>query len=263
MLKHCPPFNRALIMLLQSLKQQFTATRLVLLISVYVPLQIFAVLAVDIRHSSEGLVWDSIILQSIHAAATPQLDHIARMLTGLGVFWGVLPASVIIGVGLLYRQKWRSLLFLSATLLGSAAINLVAKILFHRGRPHLWQPVSPELDYSFPSGHAMSSMSFAVVVAILFWNSRWRWPIVGLGGGFIGIIGWTRLYLGVHYPSDILAGWLLALAWAVGVRLLIPQPNESGDLSARMRLTPELVETEMPELEEISVATGSRNKGMN
>jgi membrane-associated phospholipid phosphatase len=249
--------------MLQSLKQQFTATRLVLLIGVYVPLQIFAILAIYIRRSSEGLAWDSVLLQAIHAAATPQLDRFARMLTGLGVFWGVLPLSVLIGVGLLYRQRWRSLLFLTTTLLGSAAINLVAKLLFHRGRPQLWQPFSPEFDYSFPSGHAMSSMSFAIVLAILFWNSRWRWPITVLGSGFTGIIGWTRLYLGVHYPSDILAGWLLALAWAVGVRLLIPQPNESGDLSARIRLTPELVETEMPELEEVSIVTSSRNKGMN
>jgi membrane-associated phospholipid phosphatase len=248
--------------MLQSLKQQFTATRLVLLIGVYVPLQIFAVLAIYIRRSTEGLVWDSTLLQAIHAAAMPQLDRLARILTGLGVFWGVLPVSTIIGVGLLYRQRWRSLLFLSATLLGSAAINLVAKLLFHRGRPQLWQPFSPELDYSFPSGHAMSSMSFAVVVTILCWNSRWRWPIAALGGGFVGIIGWTRLYLGVHYPSDVLAGWLLALAWAVGVRLLIPQPNESSDLSARMSPTPGLVEIEMPELEKISIASSS-NKDPN
>jgi membrane-associated phospholipid phosphatase len=247
-------------MLLQSLKQQFTAIRLALLIGVYIPLQIFAVLAVYIRHSSEGLVWDSIILQSIHAAATPQLDHVARMLTGLGVFWGVLPASVIIGVGLLYRQKWRSLLFLSATLLGSAAINLVAKLLFHRGRPQLWQPFSPELDYSFPSGHAMSSLSFVLVLAILTWDSRWRWPVVGIGSGFVGIIGWTRLYLGVHYPSDILAGWLLALAWAVGVRLLIPQPHDSCDRAEILRPTPGLLETDRPQLEGMSIAS-SRNKG--
>lgn len=249
-------------MLLQFLKQQFTVTRFILLIGVYLPLQIFAVLAIYIRRSSEGIAWDSLLLQTIHATATPQLDQVARRLTGLGVFWGVLPISMLIGAGLLYRQRWRSLLFLSATLLGSAAINLVAKILFHRGRPQLWQPFSPEFDYSFPSGHAMSSLSFAVVIAILCWNSRWRWPIVGLGSGFVGIIGWTRLYLGVHYPSDILAGWLLALAWAVGVRLLIPQPTKSGAHAATLKQTPGLLETDVPELERISIA-GSKNKGSN
>lgn len=207
-------------MLLQSLKQQLIVHRAVLLLGVYLPLQSFAILAIYIRRSSAGFVGDNAILQFLHNSATPQLDQLAGMLTGLGVFWGVLPASVLIGIGLLYRRQWRSLLLLSATLLGSAAINLIAKLLFRRARPQLWVPFLPELDYSFPSGHAMASMAFAAALSALAWQSRWRWPVVALSGCFVIIIGWTRLYLGVHYPSDILAGWLLALAWSVGVILL-------------------------------------------
>jgi membrane-associated phospholipid phosphatase len=53
------------------------------------------------------------------------------------------------------------------------------------------------------------------------WNTRWRWIVLGFGSLFVVIIGWTRLYLGVHYPSDILAGWMVSLSWAIGMNLLI------------------------------------------
>lgn len=53
------------------------------------------------------------------------------------------------------------------------------------------------------------------------YGDRWRWFVVFIGSLFVLAIGWTRLYLGVHYPSDIVAGWMASVAWAVGVSLLI------------------------------------------
>ncbi|NEP62112.1 MAG: phosphatase PAP2 family protein, partial [Symploca sp. SIO2G7] len=53
------------------------------------------------------------------------------------------------------------------------------------------------------------------------WESKWRWLILIVGGLLVLTIGWTRLYLGVHYPSDILAGWMVSVAWAIGASLLI------------------------------------------
>jgi undecaprenyl-diphosphatase len=110
-------------------------------------------------------------------------------------------------------------------------INRTVKLLLHRARPHLWASPSPELDYGFPSGHAMSSMTFVVMLAVLTWNTRWRWWVLITGSLFVILIGWTRLYLGVHYPSDVLAGWMAALSWALGVSLVI-RPNQES--SGRM-----------------------------
>jgi undecaprenyl-diphosphatase len=98
---------------------------------------------------------------------------------------------------------------------------LVAIGLLHRARPHLWTSPAPEFDYGFPSGHAMASMTLVAALSILSWNSRWRWFVLIIGTLFVLIIGWTRLYLGVHYPSDVLAGWMVALGQTVGVSLLI------------------------------------------
>jgi undecaprenyl-diphosphatase len=62
-------------------------------------------------------------------------------------------------------------------------------------------------------------MTFVVALVILTWGSRWCWSVLLGGGLFVVAIAWTRLYLGVHFPSDILAGWLLSIAWAVTVSL--------------------------------------------
>ncbi len=77
----------------------------------------------------------------------------------------------------------------------------------------------------------MASMMFVVALGVVAWGSRWWNWVLGLGSVFVVAIGWTRLYLGVHYPSDILAGWMLALAWAIGVAVVVKphqvQQNET------------------------------------
>jgi membrane-associated phospholipid phosphatase len=195
-----------------------------LLIGVYLPLQGFGVLAVQVWKNEAGFPWDVPILLAIHERSHPQLDVFAATFTKLGVFWGVFPVATVIGLMLLRQGRWRSLAFLIVTLLGSTTINRTAKAVFHRARPHLWEILSPKLDFAFPSGHAMSSMSLVVTLVILSWGTRWRWPTLIFGSLFVVAIAWTRLYLGVHFPSDILAGWMIAIAWVIGVSLVI-QPN--------------------------------------
>jgi membrane-associated phospholipid phosphatase len=66
----------------------------------------------------------------------------------------------------------------------------------------------------------MGSMAVAAALATLAWGTRWRWPTVAAGGLFVALVGLSRLYLGVHYPSDVATGWLASLAWVGGVRLI-------------------------------------------
>lgn len=184
-------------------------------------MQVFGELAEDVWENQGGFPWDVPILLSIHTTAQPQLDTLASILTKFGVFWGVFPIAILMALILLIQRKWRSLAYLIPTLLGSIVINRTAKVLLHRVRPHLWESPAPELDYGFPSGHAMSSMTLVAALVILAWGTRWFWLVVMIGSLFVLVIAWTRLYLGVHYPSDILAGWMASIAWAVGVSLLI------------------------------------------
>jgi undecaprenyl-diphosphatase len=205
--------------------KKFLVTRwrslLLLLIGVYIPLQVFGELAEEVWENEGGFPWDVPILLAIHQTASPQMDIFATTLTQFGVFWGVFPVTVVIALVLLRRRRWRSLAYLLTTLLGSIVINRTAKGALHRVRPHLWESPAPEFDYGFPSGHAMSSMTLVAALIILTWNTRWRLPVLIFGGLFVLAIGWTRLYLGVHYPSDILAGWMVSIAWAIGVSFLI------------------------------------------
>jgi undecaprenyl-diphosphatase len=87
--------------------------------------------------------------------------------------------------------------------------------VFARERPSLWESIAPETSFSFPSGHAMGSMTLTWVCILLAWWTPWRWPVaIGLLG-FSLLVGLSRVYLGVHYPSDILAGWTAASVWTV------------------------------------------------
>lgn len=206
---------------------------LILLIGVYLPFQCFEILAVKVWQNVGGFPWDVPILLSIHSQARPQLDILAVMLTKFGSFWTALPILSAIAIILLQKRWWRSLTYLLTTALGSAIINRTAKELMHRVRPQLWVSGAPEFDYAFPSGHAMTSMTLVIILLILSRGYPWRWLILLFGSLYLLAIAWTRLYLGVHFPSDILAGWMVAIAWAIGVSLIIkPHLNLANPLIA-------------------------------
>jgi membrane-associated phospholipid phosphatase len=197
-----------------------------MLLGVLLPLLIFGKLAEEVWENDGGFSWDESILLAVHQTAQPEIDAVAIFLTRLGVFWGVFPLAIAIALFLCAKQYWQQLAYFLTVLLGSMIINRTVKLLLHRVRPHLWVSPAPELDYGFPSGHAMSSMTLVAALVILTWNTPGRLWVLSLGGVFVLAIAWTRLYLGVHYPSDILAAWMVSIAWAIGVSLLIkPQPT--------------------------------------
>lgn len=211
---------------MELLKLQFANARLIFnsVVGIFLPLSGFMVLASHVWNQGKGFVWDIPLLQWVHQTARPLLDAIALHLTPLGVSWGVIPSLTVLGAILIYQRHWRSLLYLIVTPVGSFLLNRTLKLYFHRERPHLWDVFAPDLSFAFPSGHAMSSTSFAIVLIVLAWHTRWRWLVFTLASLFVLTIGWTRIYLGMHYPSDVLAGWLLAIAWSVTTLLLL-QPH--------------------------------------
>ncbi|NJO42641.1 MAG: phosphatase PAP2 family protein [Cyanobacteria bacterium CRU_2_1] len=193
---------------------------LFVLLGLYAPLMVFGFLALQIWKHESGLTWDVSIMMAIHASAQIKLDILAARLTDFGTKLGVLPMTIILSLVLLYLRRWRSLTYFLITMIGCGLINHTAKAFLHRVRPSLWD--YPRLtSFSFPSGHAMSSMVLVAALIILTWGTRWCWVVLMFGSVFVVAIGWTRLYLGVHYPSDILAGWMMSIAWAVAVSLIV------------------------------------------
>jgi membrane-associated phospholipid phosphatase len=168
----------------------------------------------------QGFPGDQLILQFLHAHGSSGQDALALWLARAGgPLWApVVPALILLGL-LLARQK-RAAAFFGLAVIGSGLLNLFAKYLLARTRPTLWESIAPETSYSFPSGHAMAAAALAAAVAVLLWPSRGRWLAIGLGAAWALSMGWSRTYLGVHYPSDVLAGWLGSLGWVGGLHLL-------------------------------------------
>ncbi|MEG3791939.1 phosphatase PAP2 family protein [Lysobacter sp. CCNWLW3] len=183
------------------------------------PLWAFAELADEI-HEQETIPFDEPILRFAHSLAGEGFDRFFVAISKIGYLYGVVPFDIVLVLGLSLLRRFREATFAAIALGGSALLNIAAKQAFARDRPSLWESIAPEHNYSFPSGHAMGSATLACVLTLLAWRTRWRWPVAAVMAAFVLVVGLSRVYLGVHYPSDILAGWSVATAWAVAVYLL-------------------------------------------
>ena len=193
---------------------------LLLFAGLLLPLWGFGALAEEL-HEGEVIAFDAPLLLFARELASHGFDRFFVAISALGYEWGVVPVDLVL-IAWLGLKRWkREGLFAGLALGGSALLNLATKQWFARERPSLWASIAPETTYSFPSGHAMGSMTLASVAVMLAWHTRWRVPVSLAGMAFVLLVGMSRVYLGVHYPSDILAGWCAASAWAVACYLLV------------------------------------------
>lgn len=134
-------------------------------------------------------------------------------------FANPVPISILTGAVLLLllsqKEKIAALWLFLNMILAGGVLNYLMKLVYSRQRPSLEHLVT-ENSFSFPSGHAMSSMLFfGTIIFLLFQmkNKNLRYLLQGLGVLCLILIGLSRIYLGVHYVSDILGGWLLGATW--------------------------------------------------
>jgi undecaprenyl-diphosphatase len=166
---------------------------------------------------SEGdtMLFDANVRSFVHSFSSPGVTKtmFALSFMGAGGMLVVLVAAVVLFV----VKKWyRGLGWLGLTMAGAAMLSVTLKYGFHRARPAAFFGVLPN-TYSFPSGHALFSFCFYGVMAGLI-NARVRsqwlrivvWSMAGLMAAGIGL---SRIYLGVHYPSDVVAGYLAGAMW--------------------------------------------------
>ena len=192
---------------------------LALLLGLVMPWVIFVNVAEDIWESG-GFIGDKQILEFMHQNSTPWLDKLALAFTAAGdpVPMGVL--AVVIGLGLAVWGTRLQAWFFGLSVGGAMGLNLLVKLLFARPRPALWISLKPAFYYSFPSGHAMGAAAVATAVGFLFWQHRGHRLVWALGMLFVLGVGWSRVYLGVHYPSDVLAGWTGSVGWVAALHVL-------------------------------------------
>src|SRR5215216_5878873 len=168
----------------------------------------------------DSRAFDRAVLLWIHDNFSGWWNEPMRLVTALGYFYVVVPLLAV-AVFVFYRRGWR----LSAVLLvvstgGSIVLTTVLKGLFQRSRPELFASGYHASFYSFPSGHATVAVGFyGMLTLVLAYRLQGtaRWAVAILGILVVLLIGFSRLYLGVHYPTDVLAGYLAALLWLVFV----------------------------------------------
>jgi len=153
---------------------------------------------------------------------TPWLDAAMLDLTALGGFY-VLTLVVLFSVGLLLTvRRYRTAGFVAAAVVGGVLLSRLIKAEIKRPRPGLRHWLVGAMfgsDYSFPSGHSMMSTVVYLTLALVFTAVIRRWKVrvfvVGSSLLLVGLVGLSRMYLGVHYPSDVVAGWAGGLVWAL------------------------------------------------
>jgi undecaprenyl-diphosphatase len=161
--------------------------------------------------------FDRIIINSVQGLETTVLTNVMKFFT----FIGSAPFVIVLSLFLLFflykvlHHRLELILFVAA-ITGSAILNGILKNFFQRVRPDFHRLIEIE-GYSFPSGHAMNAFTVYGIISFLLWrhitSSLGRWILIFVSVVMILAIGISRIYLGVHYPSDILGGYFASGFW--------------------------------------------------
>jgi undecaprenyl-diphosphatase len=184
---------------------------------------------------NESMVIDTRLVEEAREMRSPALDRIMSAATAVGEPWFLGTSGVLVGLALLAHDRKADLVTWASGLVGGGVLNELLKRRFHRARPALKLRRAHATGYSFPSGHAMTTLATYGTLAYIVSRrgnltghplARLVWaPVLP----FCALIGASRVYLEVHYPTDVLAGWFAAIVWATtcGVARNFMEPEES------------------------------------
>ena len=185
-------------------------------------LMLFIGLAMAVE-AGTTLPFDEFVRKVAHREASNFLTALAFAFSFLGSLLVLVFLTLVALAGFLFVGERRSALALGSAMAGSIVLNNALKFGFHRMRPDSFFGVDPE-TYSFPSGHVLFSTCFYGVVAMLLLSKVQNfaartviWSVIAL---LLLFIGWSRIYLGVHYPTDVVGGLLVAIFWITALHSL-------------------------------------------
>lgn len=164
--------------------------------------------------------FDHTVIHFIQGLESEPLTIVMKFFTRIGSFPSIMVIFLLVLIILVFYKSKVKLLIFGAVVLGTPILNTILKLSFHRVRPNLHRLIEIG-GYSFPSGHSMNAVSVYCVIAYLLWNQIpgriGRIVLIITTSLFILMIGISRIYLGVHYPSDVLAGYLASSSWILAV----------------------------------------------
>lgn len=192
------------------------------LVAAILALLLFGWLAEDV-FENETISFDQTVRSSIHEIAQPALTAFMRVVTFCGSTVFLIALGICIVAAFYYQRHKRALVLFLLTMLGSTVLLTVLKTAFRRARPEAFFDYALPSSYSFPSGHSLSSFCFYGILAWLITarmkNQAAKIAVWTIAAALIFLIGLSRVYLGVHYPSDVLAGYATGIVWVVTVGL--------------------------------------------
>ncbi|PYE49621.1 undecaprenyl-diphosphatase [Paenibacillus barcinonensis] len=161
--------------------------------------------------------FDDVLISWIQGMESPGMTRFMQFFTWIGSELQVIVITIVVMLVLyLYLGHRRELLFLASVLVGSTVLNALLKLVFQRARPTINRIIEVS-GYSFPSGHSMASFSLYGGLAFLIWKHIpsfiGRVFMIVASAVFILTIGMSRIYLGVHYPSDVVGGYFISGCW--------------------------------------------------
>jgi len=172
----------------------------------------------ELRHFDDGT------RAAVHQFASPFLTSSMLGISFLGSTLFLTGLSVVVVLCFALRRWKREAILFGITMAGAALLDLTLKYVFHRARPVPYFDIVAPKSYSFPSGHALASFCFygalAGILTTRIKNRRAQVVIWITSAILVFLIGFSRIYLGVHYTTDVLAGFSAALIWIVSVRFV-------------------------------------------
>lgn len=169
---------------------------------------------------------DTIRFLGAERAAHVGLTSAAIGMTRIGGAPGMVAILLVATALLAIARRWRMALALALIVLGGRVAVELLKLAIDRPRPHFGPYPVEVASLSFPSGHAANSMITFLAIAMLMVPARYRVMAVTAAVSLSGVIGLTRPYLGVHWPSDVVGGWAFGIAWVTALTLLLKQQHE-------------------------------------
>lgn len=155
------------------------------------------------------------ILLTLKSHGNPLLDAWMKSVTFLAQGQVTIPLLIFSASLLVYLQQFTAALILAINLSGSWLLNGIFKSFFRRQRPDLWASPNRPMDYSYPSGHSMSAISFYGLLA--FYATHFlSIPLsitLAIAISISILVGFSRVYLGVHWPTDVFSGWMAGIIW--------------------------------------------------
>ncbi len=160
---------------------------------------------------------DMTLTRWLHVQAAPTLTRFMLVISHMHDPWVLSAAVLCLALVLLYRRSWVWLLSVLLAVPGGMLLNILMKLAFQRARPTFDDPVLTLVTYSFPSGHAVGATLFYGVAATMLVMRTKSWALRSviflIALGMVALVAFSRVYLGVHYLSDVLGGFALAVVW--------------------------------------------------